>query len=151
MTELAIQFNPEAARFGASHSQKRIEDDRLLTGRGLYSDDRDFPEAAALVLLRSPYAHARVTSCDLDGARSAPGILAVWSIEDLKRDDIGHIPFPPLFKQADGSPMEAPLRTLLADGIVHHVGQAVVAIVAETREQALDAAERVMIEYDELP
>jgi len=151
MTELAIQFNPEAARFGASRSQKRIEDDRLLTGRGLYSDDRDFPGAAALVLLRSPYAHARVTSCDLSEARSAPGVLAAWSIEDLKRDDIGHIPFPPLFKQADGSPMAAPLRTLLADGIVHHVGQAVVAIVADTREQALDAAERVMIEYDELP
>jgi carbon-monoxide dehydrogenase large subunit len=151
MTELAIQFNPEAARFGASHSQKRIEDDRLLTGRGLYSDDRDFPEAAALVVLRSPYAHARVTSCDLGEARGAPGVLAAWSIEDLKRDDIGHIPFPPLFKQADGSPMAAPLRTLLADGVVHHVGQAVVAIVADTREQALDAAERVMIEYDELP
>jgi len=151
MTELTIQFDPESARFGASRSQKRIEDDRLLTGRGLYSDDRAFPEAAALVVLRSPYAHARVSACDLTEARSAPGVLAAWSIEDLTRDGVGHIPFPPLFKQADGSPMEAPLRTLLADGTVYHVGQAVVAIVAETREQAQDAAERVMIEYDELP
>jgi len=151
MTELAIQFDPESARFGASRSQKRIEDDRLLTGRGLFSDDREFAGAASLVVLRSPYAHARVTSCQLADARSAPGVLAAWSIEDLKRDDVGHIPFPPLFKQADGSPMEAPLRTLLADGTVYHVGQAVVAIVAQTREQAQDAAERVMVEYDELP
>jgi carbon-monoxide dehydrogenase large subunit len=151
MTELTIQFDPDSARFGASRSQKRIEDDRLLTGQGLYSDDRAFPEAAALVVLRSPYAHARVTSCDLADARAAPGVLAVWSIQDLQRDGVGHIPFPPLFKQADGSPMEAPLRTLLADGTVYHVGHAVVAIVAETREQAQDAAERVMIEYEELP
>jgi len=151
MTELAIQFDPDSAHFGASRTQKRIEDDRLLTGRGLFSDDRAFPEAATLVVLRSPYAHARVTSIDLTDARGAPGVLAVWSIEDLKRDGIGHIPFPPLFKQADGSPMEAPLRTLLADGTVYHVGQAVVAIVAGTREQAQDAAERVSVEYDELP
>ena len=73
MTELTIQFDPDSARFGASRSQKRIEDDRLLTGQGLYSDDRAFPEAAALVVLRSPYAHARVTSCDLADARAAPG------------------------------------------------------------------------------
>lgn len=151
MTEIAIQFDPDSARFGASRSQKRIEDDRLLTGRGLFSDDRAFPEAAALVLVRSPYAHARVTSCDLADARGAPGVLAVWSIEDLNKDGIGHIPFPPLFKQADGSPMEAPLRTLLADGSVYHVGHAVIAIVAETREQAQDAAERVLIDFEELP
>lgn len=151
MTEIAIQFDPDSARFGASRSQKRIEDDRLLTGRGLFSDDRAFPEAAALVLVRSPYAHARVTSCDLADARGAPGVLAVWSIEDLNKDGIGHIPFPPLFKQADGSPMEAPLRTLLADGSVYHVGHAVIAIVAETREQAQDAAERVTIDFEELP
>jgi carbon-monoxide dehydrogenase large subunit len=151
MTELAIQFDPDSAHFGASRTQKRIEDDRLLTGRGLFSDDRAFPEAATLVILRSPYAHARVTSIDVTDARGAPGVLAVWSIEDLKRDGIGHIPFPPLFKQADGSPMEAPLRTLLADGTVYHVGQAVAAIVASTREQAQDAAERVSVEYDELP
>jgi len=151
MTELAIQFDPDSAHFGASRTQKRIEDDRLLAGRGLFSDDRAFPEAAALVLLRSPYAHARVTSIDLTDARSAPGVLAAWSIEDLKRDGIGHIPFPPLFKQADGSPMEAPLRTLLADGTVYHVGQAVAAIVAATREQAQDAAELVNVDYDELP
>ena len=151
MAELVIQFDPDSAHFGASRTQKRIEDDRLLTGRGLFSDDRAFPDAAALVLVRAPYAHARVTSIDLTDARGAPGVLAAWSIEDLKRDGVGHIPFPPLFKQADGSPMEAPLRTLLADGTVYHVGQAVVAIVASTREQAQDAAEQVSIDYEELP
>ena len=67
------------------------------------------------------------------------------------RDGVGHIPFPPLFKRADGSPMAAPLRTPLAEGKVFYVGQPVVAIVAETRAQAQDAAELVAIEYEELP
>ena len=116
MNAPAIQFDPESARFGSSRTQKRIEDDRLLTGKGLYSDDRTFPGQAWLVLLRSPYAHANITSIDTSAAREAPGVLAALSMQDLRRDGVGHLPFPPMFKQADGSPMEAPLRTPLAEG-----------------------------------
>ena len=151
MTAPQIQFDPDSARFGSSRSQKRLEDDRLLTGKGLYSDDRAFPGEAWLALVRSPHAHARLVRVDLRAARAAPGVVAAWTIADLRAGGVGHIPFPPLFKRADGSPMAAPPRTLLADERVFYVGQAVAAVIAETRVQAQDAAEAVLVEYDELP
>jgi len=150
MNAPAIQFDPDSVRFGASRSQKRVEDDRLLKGQGLFSDDRVFPGLVWLVLLRSPHAHARIASMDVSAARGAPGVLAAWTIEDLKRDGLHPMPFPPLFKRADGSPMAAPPRYPLADGTAYYAGQPVVAVVAQTREQAQDAAELVAIEYEEL-
>ncbi|MGA8051695.1 MAG: xanthine dehydrogenase family protein molybdopterin-binding subunit [Burkholderiales bacterium] len=147
----AVQFDPQAAHFGASRTQKRLEDDRLLLGKGQFSDDRAFPDLAWLVLVRSPHAHARIVSVDLSAVRQAPGVLAAWSMQDLRKDGVGHIPFPPLFKQADGSPMAAPLRTPLAEGKVFYAGQPVAAIVAGTRDQAEDAAELAAVEYEELP
>ena len=147
----AVQFDPQAARFGASRTQKRLEDDRLLVGKGLFSDDRAFPGVAWLVLVRSPHAHAKIASLDLSAARQAPGVLAAWSMRDLRQDGVGHIPFPPLFKRADGSPMAAPPRTPLAEGKAFYAGQPVVAIVAATRDQAEDAAELAAVEYEELP
>jgi carbon-monoxide dehydrogenase large subunit len=148
---LQIQFDPSAARFGAARSQKRLEDDRLLVGQGLYSDDREFPNQAWLVLVRSPHAHGKISSVDLAGCRGAPGVLAAWAMSDLRAAGVKHIPVPPLFKRADGSPMAAPARTLLAEDKVYYVGQPVAAIVAASREQAQDAAELAAIEYDELP
>jgi carbon-monoxide dehydrogenase large subunit len=149
--ELQVQFDPSSARFGASRTQKRLEDDRLLVGKGLYSDDRVLPNQAWLVVVRSPHAHARVGAIDLSGARNSKGVIAAWSMADLRADGVGHIPFPPLFKRADGSPMAAPPRTPLADGTVHYVGQPVAAIVAATRAQAQDAAELAVIDYEDLP
>jgi carbon-monoxide dehydrogenase large subunit len=143
---LQVQFDPASARFGASRSQKRLEDDRLLLGKGLFSDDRDLPRTAWMVLVRSPHAHARIRAIE-----KPSGVIAAWSMADLRADGVKHIPFPPLFKRADGSPMAAPLRTPLAEGKVYYVGQPVVAIVAETRQQAQDAAEQVLIDYEELP
>ena len=151
MAELQVQFDPSAARFGASRSQKRIEDDRLLVGKGLYSDDRTFPGQAWLVVVRSPYAHAGIRAMDLSACRKAAGVLAAWSMADLRAAGVKHVPFPPLFKKADGSPMAAPLRTPLAGEKVYYVGQPVAAVVAQTREQAQDAAELVEVEYDDLP
>src|SRR5882672_11667840 len=148
---LQVQFDPASARFGASRSQKRLEDDRLLTGKGRFSDDLDFPRQCWMVLVRSPHAHARITAIDLNAARAAEGVIAAWSMADLRGDGVGHIPFPPLFKRADGSPMAAPPRTLLAEAVVHYVGQPVAAIVAETRRQAEDAADLVSAQYEELP
>jgi carbon-monoxide dehydrogenase large subunit len=148
---LQVQFDPSIARFGASRSQKRLEDDRLLVGKGLYSDDRVFPDQAWLVVLRSPHAHAEIRSIDLEEARKAAGVIAAWSMADLRADGVKHIPFPPLFKRADGSPMAAPLRTPLAEDKVYYVGHAVVAIVAESRQQAQDAADLISPEYQDLP
>jgi carbon-monoxide dehydrogenase large subunit len=149
--ELQVQFDPSSARFGASRSQKRLEDDRLLAGKGLYSDDRDAANQAWLALVRSPHAHARILSLDLSAAKGAPGVVAAWTMADLRADGVGHIPFPPLFKRADGSPMAAPPRTPLAEGTVFYVGQPVAAVVAQTRAQAQDAAELALVEYEDLP
>jgi carbon-monoxide dehydrogenase large subunit len=146
-----VQFDPESARFGAARTQKRIEDDRLLTGKGLFSDDRRFEREAALVVTRSPYAHARIRSVDLAAVRAAPGVLAAWVMADLAADGVKHIPTPPLFKRADGQPMQAPLRTPLAGERALYVGHPVVAVVAQTRVQAQDAAELAAIDYEELP
>jgi len=147
----AIQFDPESARFGASRTQKRLEDDRLLAGKGLFSDDRRFDNEAALVVVRSPHAHAMIVSVDLQEVLAAPGVIAAWTMPDLRKDGVGHIPLPPLFKRADGQPMSAPRRTPLAEERVYYGGHPVVAIVAQTRQQAQDAAELAAIEYEELP
>jgi len=150
MSVSEIQFDPASARFGASQSQKRIEDDRLLSGKGLYSDDRNLPGQAWLVVLRSPHAHARIVSVDAGEARKSPGVVAVYTAADLKADGLGHIPFPPLFKRPDGAPMGAPPRTPLADGVAYYAGHPVAAVIAETRMQAMDAAELVAVDYEEL-
>jgi len=151
MSAPATQFDPTSAQFGSSRSQKRLEDDRLLRGKGLFSDDRVLPRQAWMALARSPYAHARLLSVDLAGARKAPGVVAAYTAADLRADGIGHIAFPPIFKRAGGAPMAAPLRTPLAEERCFYVGQPVAAVVAETREQAQDAAERIAIEYEDLP
>jgi carbon-monoxide dehydrogenase large subunit len=151
MTAPDTQFDPAAARFGTARSQKRVEDDRLLRGQGLYSDDRAFPRLAWMVLVRSPHAHARIVSIDLSQARAAPGVIAAWTMAELRSDRVKPIPFPPVAKRADGSPMAAPARTPLAEGRAYYVGQPVAAVVAETREQAQDAAELVAVEYEDLP
>src|SRR5204863_312904 len=83
---------------GAARSQKRLEDDRLLLGKGLFSDDRVLPRQAWMAIVRSPHAHAKILSIDL----KVPGVLAAWSMAELRADKVGHIPFPPLFKRADG-------------------------------------------------
>ncbi len=147
----SMQFDPDSARFGASRTQKRIEDDRLLKGEGVFSDDRRFKDEVALVVLRSPHPHARIEAVDVSAARTAPGVLAVWTMPDLKADGVGFIPVPTMFKRADGSPMVVPPRFPLAEDKVMYVGQPVVAIVAATRVQAQDAAERVIVDYAPLP
>src|SRR5688500_20372537 len=94
---LQIQFDPSSAHFGASRTQKRLEDERRLLGRGLFSDDRVLPRQAWMVLVRSPHAHARIRSIEL----SVPGVIAAWSMQELRADGLKHIPFPPLLKRAD--------------------------------------------------
>src|SRR4051812_4620467 len=148
---LQVQFDPSAARFGASRSQKRLEDDRLLVGKGLFSDDRAFPGQAWLVLVRSPHAHAKLSAVDLSDRAKAPGVIAAWAMSDLRAPGTRHLPFRALLKRAEGAPRAAPAPTPLAEAKVHYVGQPVAAIVSETREQAQDAAELAVVEYEELP
>ena len=120
----------------------RVEDDRLLRGEGRFVADLALPGAAECVLVRSSFAHARIGAVRLDAARAAPGVLAVVSIDDL--GDVAS--FPHFHTWAPEVP-----RLLLAKDRVRYVGQPVVAIVAEDRYLAEDAAELVDLELEELP
>lgn len=136
-------------RFG--RNIRRVEDERLITGRGRYVGNIATDGVAHLVFVRSPHAHAEIASLDVAAARAAPGVIAVYTVADLDEAGIGAIGTIPMFKRADGTDIAAPPRFLLAKGRVRHVGEPVVAIIAETKAQALDAAEMVMVDYNTLP
>jgi carbon-monoxide dehydrogenase large subunit len=142
---------PGNLRFGAGRPVKRLEDHRLLTGQGQFIDDK--PEAGALWLhvLRSPHAHARIVSIDARAAMAIPGVEAIYTGEDLIKDDIGTIPTLAIFKRPDGSPMTFPPRRLLAHEIVRFAGESVAAVVATSRAIAQDAAEAIVVDYSVLP
>ncbi|MGH3411495.1 MAG: xanthine dehydrogenase family protein molybdopterin-binding subunit [Marmoricola sp.] len=122
------------------NSVRRVEDPDLLTGRSSFVDNMRIDGTAQAVFVRSPFAHARVTAVDTDEARQAPGVLAV-----LTGADLGDPPVPP-FIEAPGSK-----RGALATDKVRYVGDPVALVVAETRAQAVDAAELVDVDYDDLP
>jgi aerobic carbon-monoxide dehydrogenase large subunit len=130
---------------------RRLEDRRFLTGRGRFVADVELPAALHCVLVRSPHAHARIRAIDTSAARAAPGVVAVFTGADMAAD--GMAPMRPLWiiRSRDGSPMAEPPRFALARGTVRHVGEPVAAVFAERREQAADAAERVVVDYDPLP
>ena len=127
---------------------ERREDARFLTGHGQYTDDIVHAGQTYAYFLRSPYAHARIKSISLDAARSAPGVLAVYSGVDFR--EVGGLPCGWLITSIDGTPMKEPKHPILADDRVRHVGEAVALVVAETYEQAKVAATRIDVNYDEL-
>jgi len=138
-------------KFGIGQAVPRTEDARLLTGGGRYTDDVSLPGQAHAVFVRSPHAHAAIRGIDADEARGMPGVLGVFTIDDLDADGVGPIRCQSPLKNRDGSHYKAPQRPALARGRVRHVGDAVAVVVAETLDAARDAAELVMADYDELP
>jgi carbon-monoxide dehydrogenase large subunit len=130
---------------------RRVEDRRFLLGRGRFVADIDIPGALHCVLVRSPHAHARIRKIDTAAASTAPGVVAVFTGADMAAD--GAAPMRPLWiiKSRDGTPMAQPPRYPLARETVHHVGEPVAAVIAATREQAADAAERLAVDYEPLP
>ncbi len=138
-------------KFGIDQAVTRREDQRLITGTGQYVDDTSQSGETHLVLVRSPHAHARIVSVDTRAAKAMPGVLAVFSGADLKADGVGAFPTFAGLVNAEGKPMSAPPYYPLAVGEARFVGEAVAAVVAQTRLQALDAAEQVAVEYEELP
>jgi carbon-monoxide dehydrogenase large subunit len=139
------------APFGRAQYIKRVEDDRLLTGRGGFTDNLSGSEQAHLVLVRSPHAHARIVKIDTVAARAAPGVVAVFTWDDMAKDGAGPFAFPAMFPNADGQRPDMTPRRSLAHEVVRYVGEAVVAIVAASRAQAQDAAELVAVDYEALP
>ena len=134
--------------YGIGQSVPRVEDQRLLTGKGNYTDDLKVPGAATMAVLRSPHASARIMGIDTTTAQSMPGVIAVLTASDLLADGIGGLSVTVKRKQRDGSLMVEPPYPLLADGEVHLVGQAVAAVIAETYVQAVDATEAIGVDYD---
>jgi carbon-monoxide dehydrogenase large subunit len=120
----------------------RVEDPAFLTVGGSYIADLDQPGAAHVTYVRSTVAHARISALDVDDARKAPGVVAVFTAADI---DLPHAP--PAFPLVDA----AFARPFLADGVVRFVGEPIAVIVTETRAQGADAAELVYVDYDPLP
>ena len=143
---------------GIGQPVRRKEDRRLLTGQGRYVDDITLPNMAHAVLVRSPYAHARIVSIDKAAASAAPGVLAVLTGADYRADGLTPIPHnvglmrPPdlAVRLRDVAPVATPHYPMPSE-TVRFVGEPVVIVAAETIEQAKDAAERVDVVYDVLP
>jgi carbon-monoxide dehydrogenase large subunit len=137
--------------FELGRAVPRTEDFQLLRGHGRYTDDITLPRQSYLYVLRSPHAAARIVSIETDAAAAAPGVLAVLTGEDAAAEGFGTFASRVQRKRPDGSPNFVPPYRLLARDRVHHVGEPVVAIVAETLAEARDAAELIEIDWDVLP
>ena len=129
----------------------RKEDRRFITGRGRYVDDMVVPGMKYAAFVRSPHAHATISGIDMDEAKGMPGVIGILTGEQLQGDGIGNLICGWAVSSKDGTPMKMGAWPALAVEKVRHVGQAVAVVVAETQMQARDAAEAVMVDYDELP
>src|SRR5204862_4699368 len=129
---------------------RREEDLRLLKGRGRYVDDVREPNEARGYVLRSPHAHARISALDARRALAAPGVLAVLTGEDLRRRGLGTLMPQVRRRRRNGAPAFVCPQPLLAHDRVRYVGDPVAFIVAETLDQAKDAAELTDIGYEPL-
>jgi carbon-monoxide dehydrogenase large subunit len=132
-------------------SVKRKEDYRFLTGAGQFTDDVALQGQTHAYFLRSPHAHAKIRSIDLERARSAPGVIAVFTGEDLAKAKVGGLPCGWLITGLDGKPMKEPPHPPLAQGKVRHVGDQVAVVIAQTLNQAKDGAELIEVDYEVLP
>ena len=139
------------AKFGLSQPVRRVEDPRLLLGRGRYTDDISLPGQAHGVVLRSPHAHARVLRIDTGAARALPGVLGVFTAKDLREEGLGELPCAIPLKNIDGTDRADTPRLALAEDRVRHVGDPVAFVVAETPQAARDGAEALDVEYEILP
>ena len=137
--------------FGLGQAISRFEDPRLLKGAGRYIADVGLPRQAYAYVLRSPHAHARLLRIDTAAAEAAPGVLGVFTGEDLAKDGLGTPAMTLQRKRPDGTPMVAHPHPGLVRDRVRYVGDPVAFVVADTLDQAKDAAERIVVDYEELP
>jgi carbon-monoxide dehydrogenase large subunit len=150
-------LSPEFASIGKA--VRRKEDERLITGKGRFTDDFSLPGQSYAVMVRSPHPHARIVSVDKAPALAMPGVLGVFTGADCLADKLGAIPHDPIPKTKydmkltgrGGTPIFIGPHLLLPHDKARHVGEAVAMVVAETLAQANDAAEALVIDYEELP
>jgi carbon-monoxide dehydrogenase large subunit len=135
---------------GLAQPVRRVEDPRLLKGAGRYTDDIVLANMAQCYFVRSPHAHAKIRSVDKTAALAAPGVIGILDGQDVAADKINGLPCGWLITSTNGEPMKEPPHPILAFEIVRYVGDHVAMVVAETYEQARNAAELVMVDYEPL-
>jgi carbon-monoxide dehydrogenase large subunit len=138
-------------RFGIGQPVPRNEDPVLLTGQGRYTDDIALPGQLWCVIVRSQHAHGMIRGIDTTMAKAMPGVRAVYTGADLDAAGYGRLRCTLPFTNADGTPIQAPERGALATDRVRFVGDPVACVIAETRAEARDAAEAVIVDVDPLP
>ena len=146
----SLDSTPETARFGSGQSVKRLEDQQLLVGAGQYTNDVSLPNQSFLVFFRSPYPHAKITRLDTSAAKGMPGVHGLITGQDLLAAGVKPMARAMNFKRADGSPLSSTTRYPLATDTVRFVGEPIVAVVADTEENARNASEAIQIEFDPL-
>jgi aerobic carbon-monoxide dehydrogenase large subunit len=137
-----------AVKFGIGQPVRRIEDARLITGQGRYTDDHHPERVVHGFMVRSPHAHAGFRITDVATARAMPGVLLILTHDDVKH--LGTFPCPGAVENADGSQMPQPPYPLLCADTVRHVGDAIAFVIADTLNQARDAAEAIAIDWQPL-
>jgi aerobic carbon-monoxide dehydrogenase large subunit len=130
---------------------ERKEDYRFLTGAGQYTDDVELPRQSYAAFVRSPHAHAVVKRINSAKAKNSPGFIAIYTGEDFAAAKLGGLPCGWLITDVNGQPMKEPPHPCLAQGKVRYVGDQIAIVIAETNEQARDAAELVEVDYEVLP
>ena len=136
----------------------RKEDERLVTGKGRFTDDFNLDGQAYAAIVRSPHPHARIAAIDIAAAKAMPGVLGVFTGADCAAEGLAPIPHDPVPKTKydmkltgpGGGAVFAGPHVLLPADRVRHVGEAVAMVVAATKAQAMDAAEAVVVRYEEL-
>src|SRR5258707_13934966 len=136
---------------GIGASVVRKEDKRFITGKGRYVDDIKLLGMTHAHFIRSPHAHAKVKGIDSSAALNMPGVVAVLTGQQIVDDKVGNLICGWAITSKDGSPMKMGAWPAMAPETVRFVGQAVAVVIAETRNQARDAAEAVAVDYEELP
>ncbi|HEX4077530.1 MAG TPA: xanthine dehydrogenase family protein molybdopterin-binding subunit [Rhizomicrobium sp.] len=138
-------------KFGIGQPVRRHEDAWLVTGTGRYTDDISLFGQTYAYVLRSPVAHARLRRVDGSAVRAMPGVLLVLTGDDVIADGLGNLPCIIPLNNRDGTPRHDTPRPILATDKVRYAGQPVALVVAETLNQARDAAEAIDLAFDELP
>src|ERR1700751_1639477 len=136
---------------GIGASVVRKEDRRFVTGKGRYVDDIKLAGMTYAHFIRSPHAHAKVKSIDSSAAMKMPGVVGVLTGQQIVDDKVGNLICGWAITSKDGTPMKMGAWPAMAPETVRFVGQAVAVVIAETKNQAKDAAEAVVVNYEELP
>ena len=138
-------------KFGMGQAVRRFEDERFVRGEGNYIDDIVLPDMTFAAFVRSPYAHAKIVELDISDAQEAPGVVKVLTHADVAEAGLGAFPTITAVDGVDENGISVPPRYALTGDAVKFVGDPVAMVIAETIEQARDAAELVMVDYDPFP